>query len=251
MNESRGTDVDRLGRVRARVDVQRCSFWTTASTSSTEQPTSPEPIAEGCAHVRILATSREALGVPDERARRRHAAGSGGGRRAVQRARRGGRARPSIQTPAAATSRRSAAASTDSRSPSSWRPLARRDWRPAELVVRLDDRLRLLTGGRRGSVERHRTLRATHPVVLRPAVTAATAVFQRLSIFAGPFDLSAAEAVVADADVDRVDVDQFLGDLVDQVVAHRRVGTIRPPPPAPRDDPPARRRALRRPVAPT
>ena len=32
--------------------------------------------------------------------------------------------------------------------------------RPAEIVAHLDERFRLLTGGRRGRVERHQTLRA-------------------------------------------------------------------------------------------
>lgn len=40
---------------------------------------------------------------------------------------------------------------------------------PTDLIERLDDSFRLLTAGRRTHVERHRTLRATVPVVLRPA----------------------------------------------------------------------------------
>jgi non-specific serine/threonine protein kinase len=42
-----------------------------------------------------------------------------------------------------------------------------RSLRPAEIAERLDDMFRLLTGGRRASTERHRTLRATLPS--RPA----------------------------------------------------------------------------------
>ncbi len=103
---------------------------------------------------------------------------------------------------------------------------------PADLVDRLDDRLRLLSGGRRGSVERHRTLRATIQWSYDLLTPEERMLFQRLSIFAGPFDLKAAEAVAADvgvqpgleprtrsgggADLDPVDVDQLLGSLVDR-----------------------------------
>lgn len=89
---------------------------------------------------------------------------------------------------------------------------------PAEIIARLDDRLRLLTGGRRTSVERHRTLRATIQWSHDLLTAAEQDLFQRLSIFAGPFDLVAAETVAGSATgaADSVDVDQFLGSLVDR-----------------------------------
>jgi predicted ATPase/class 3 adenylate cyclase len=87
---------------------------------------------------------------------------------------------------------------------------------PAELVERLDDRLRLLSGGRRTSVERHRTMRATIRWSYDLLVPPEQVLFQRLSIFAGPFDLAAAESVAADADLDAADVDDLLGGLVDR-----------------------------------
>jgi predicted ATPase/class 3 adenylate cyclase len=87
---------------------------------------------------------------------------------------------------------------------------------PAELVDRLDDRLRLLTGGRRTSVERHRTLRATIQWSHDLLTPAEQLLFQRLSIFAGPFDLAAAEAVGSDADLDAIAVDELLGSLVER-----------------------------------
>lgn len=98
---------------------------------------------------------------------------------------------------------------------------------PADLVDRLDDRLRLLTGGRRTTVERHRTLRATIQWSYDLLNKAEQLLFQRLSIFAGPFDLQAAERVAAEiADPSTVaadrqpagdqDVDDLLGGLVDQ-----------------------------------
>jgi predicted ATPase/DNA-binding SARP family transcriptional activator len=87
---------------------------------------------------------------------------------------------------------------------------------PPDLVERLGDRLRLLTGGRRTSAERHRTLRATiawsYDLLARPH----RVLFGRLSIFAGPFDLAAARSVAADDELDPADVDDLLGDLVER-----------------------------------
>lgn len=87
---------------------------------------------------------------------------------------------------------------------------------PEDLVERLDDRLRLLTGGRRGSVERHRTLRATIQWSYDLLTPPQQSMFRCLSILAGPFDRVAAEMVVADSDFDRVDVGDLLGDLADR-----------------------------------
>ena len=86
----------------------------------------------------------------------------------------------------------------------------------ADLVARLDDRLRLLTGGRRASVERHRTLRATIQWSYDLLTPPQQAMFRCLSIFAGTFDRVAAAAIVVDADLELVDVDDLLGDLVDR-----------------------------------
>lgn len=87
---------------------------------------------------------------------------------------------------------------------------------PEQLLARLDDRLRLLGGGRRTSAERHRTLRATirwsYELLSRPEQV----LFERLAVFAGPFDLAAAEAVTADENLDTVDVDHLLGAVVDR-----------------------------------
>jgi predicted ATPase/DNA-binding SARP family transcriptional activator len=87
---------------------------------------------------------------------------------------------------------------------------------PTELVERLDDRLRLLTGGRRTSVERHRTMRATIQWSYDLLAPPEQVLFQRLSIFAGPFDLAAAETVAAGTGLDAADVDDLLGGLVDR-----------------------------------
>ena len=92
---------------------------------------------------------------------------------------------------------------------------------PSDIVGRLDDRLRLLTGGRRTSVERHRTLRATIQWSFDLLSPAEQELFQRLAIFAGTFDLEAAHMVAAkpdldSVDLDLVDLDDLLGGLVER-----------------------------------
>ncbi len=87
---------------------------------------------------------------------------------------------------------------------------------PADLVDRLDDHLRLLDGGRRRSVARHRTLRSTIGWSHDLLDHAERAVLHRLSIFAGSFDLAAVEAVVGGGDIAVPDVDDVLGRLVER-----------------------------------
>jgi len=89
---------------------------------------------------------------------------------------------------------------------------------PAELLERLDRHhsLRLLTGGPRTSSDRHQTLQAairwSYDLLSPPE----KALFQQLSIFTFSFDLPAAEAVATDEALDAIEVDRLLGHLVDQ-----------------------------------
>jgi predicted ATPase/class 3 adenylate cyclase len=86
--------------------------------------------------------------------------------------------------------------------------------RPAEIATRLDERFRLLTGGRRTAVERQQTLRATVEwsySLLEPLERLA---FDRLGVFAGSFDATAAEAVVAGEGLEGWDVVEALTSLV-------------------------------------
>jgi predicted ATPase/class 3 adenylate cyclase len=85
---------------------------------------------------------------------------------------------------------------------------------PADIATRLDERFRLLTGGRRTAVERHQTLRATVDWSYSMLDERERAVFDRLGVFVGGFDTTAAEAVVTGADIESWDVVDALVDLV-------------------------------------
>jgi predicted ATPase/class 3 adenylate cyclase len=74
---------------------------------------------------------------------------------------------------------------------------------PATLLARLDSRLSLLTRGPSDMPERQQTLEATIAWSYDLLLPEAQAVFLRLSIFAGTFDVEAAEAVV-DADLEEL-----------------------------------------------
>jgi len=66
---------------------------------------------------------------------------------------------------------------------------------PAALLARLDDRMSLLTAGARDLPERQRTLRNTLDWSFGLLSPAAQALFSRLGVFPGSFDLEAGEAV--------------------------------------------------------
>ena len=70
---------------------------------------------------------------------------------------------------------------------------------PQALLARLDDRMGLLTGGARDLPERQRTLRSTLDWSFDLLSADEQALFARLGVFAGSFDLPAAEAVGAAA----------------------------------------------------
>ena len=89
------------------------------------------------------------------------------------------------------------------------------------MLARLDNRLRLLTGGARDLPDRQRTLRNTLDWSLELLRADEQALFARLGVFAGTFDLAAAEALgsspgdLAAADSERADgVVDVLGGLV-------------------------------------
>jgi class 3 adenylate cyclase len=76
-----------------------------------------------------------------------------------------------------------------------------RTFTPNDLLARLDDRFRLLRGAGRGGLERHATLRAAVSWSYQLLDEREQRLFDRLSVFAGGFDLDAAEHVCGVDDV--------------------------------------------------
>jgi predicted ATPase len=68
---------------------------------------------------------------------------------------------------------------------------------PEQIAARLDDRFRLLTGGNRTALPRHQTLRAAVDWSHALLTEAERVLFRRLTVFAGGWTLEAAEAVCA------------------------------------------------------
>ena len=86
--------------------------------------------------------------------------------------------------------------------------------RPADIAAHLDERFRLLTGTRRGRVERHQTLRSTVEWSYQLLETDDRAVFDRLGVFAGTFDTAGASAVVSDDELDSWRIVDSIASLV-------------------------------------
>jgi predicted ATPase/class 3 adenylate cyclase len=193
-----------------------------------------DAVLRGCPGVRVLATSRELLGLAGETAWRVPSLGlpdpdaapgaaaleaSGAGRLFAERAR---AAQPAF-------------ALTDANAPAVAEVCVRLDGiplalelaaarvrvlTPEQLAARLGDRFRLLTGGGRTALRRQQTLRATvdwsHDLLAEPE----RALFRRVAVFpggaTGGFPLEAAEAVGAGAPVAAAEVLDLLTGLVDK-----------------------------------
>lgn len=87
---------------------------------------------------------------------------------------------------------------------------------PARITKALTDSFRLLTGGARTALPRQRTLEASIDWSYGLLEPQARVLLARLSVFAGSFDLDAAEAVCAGEVIDRDDVLDVLSSLVDR-----------------------------------
>ncbi|KUN84581.1 ATP-binding protein [Streptomyces griseoruber] len=94
-----------------------------------------------------------------------------------------------------------------------------------QLLARLDDRYRLLTGGSPAVLPRHQTLRAAVDWSHELCDAREQAVWARLSVLAGSFDLAAAEAVCCGGGVaEGADVLEAVAGLVDKSVLCRETG---------------------------
>ena len=82
------------------------------------------------------------------------------------------------------------------------------------LAARLDDRFRLLTGGRRTALLRHQTLRATLDWSYELLTEPERVILRRLAVFAGPFSLQATIAVAVDPETELAPVVESLASLV-------------------------------------
>jgi non-specific serine/threonine protein kinase len=87
---------------------------------------------------------------------------------------------------------------------------------PAEIMARLDDRLRLLTGGPRDADARHRTLRATIDWSYQLLDPLERTLLQRLSIFAGPVRADVIAQVCGEAPLAPADATDGLQKLADK-----------------------------------
>ncbi len=87
---------------------------------------------------------------------------------------------------------------------------------PAQIAAGLSDRFRLLTGGVRGAPARQRTLEASLEWSYELLDEVQRLALARLSVFAGSFELDAAEAVVGGDGIAADEVLDLVGGLVEQ-----------------------------------
>ncbi|MER6272190.1 AAA family ATPase [Streptomyces sp900105755] len=92
---------------------------------------------------------------------------------------------------------------------------------PGQLLARLDDRFRLLTGGGQDALPRHRTLRTAIGWSHELCTPAERLLWARLSVFAGTFDLEAAEYVCSGDGLAAEEVLDVLAELLAQSVVSR------------------------------
>ena len=100
----------------------------------------------------------------------------------------------------------------------------------AQIAARLDDRFNLLTGGSRTALPRQQTLRASIDWSWNLLSDSERALLRRLTVFAGGWTLKAAESVCSAAgDVESNQVSELMRQLVAKslVIAHRQPGRER------------------------
>jgi predicted ATPase len=85
---------------------------------------------------------------------------------------------------------------------------------PRQLVAKLNERFRVLTGGDRSALPRHQTMRALIDWSYDLLSDEERALFRKLSIFAGGFTLESATAVCGDDALDEIAVLDLLSSLV-------------------------------------
>ena len=91
-----------------------------------------------------------------------------------------------------------------------------------QIAERLDDALRLLTGGSRTALPRQQTLQATIEWSYQLLSEPERILFRRLAVFSGKFSLEAVEAVCSADEIKTVDVLDLVSHLVDKSLMLRR-----------------------------
>ena len=194
-----------------------------------------------CPHVAILVTSREYLHLPDERvwevaplplprrdASAAEVAASPAGALLCRRAR---AVEPSFElTDANAATIAELCRRLDGIPLAIELAAARiRALAPGELAERIDHRFQVLTGGSHQQAGRHRTLQAVVDWSYELLTDAEARLFDRLSVFAGAFPLTAVERVCAGEPLIDTEVAGVLAELVDKslVVVERGQNGVR------------------------
>jgi predicted ATPase/DNA-binding SARP family transcriptional activator len=95
---------------------------------------------------------------------------------------------------------------------------------PQQIADRLGDAFRLLTGGSRTALPRHRTLRATMEWSFALLAAREQVLLRRLAVFAGGFTLDEVESVCAGAPLECEDLLDGLAALVDRSLVHMDPG---------------------------
>jgi predicted ATPase/DNA-binding CsgD family transcriptional regulator len=194
-------------------------------------------LLRGCSGIRVLTTSREPLGVPGEltypvpslpvpqsaQMEVRQLETNDAVRLFVQRAR---LARPSfVLDPSNAAAVVEIARRLDGMPLAIELAAARvRSMSPVEILERLRDRFRLLTGGAWSPVPRHQTMSAALDWSYALLAPEERTVFNRLGVFAGGFDLQAAERVCSDSLLPAERIWDVLSRLVDKSMVEREGG---------------------------
>ncbi|WP_317453409.1 BTAD domain-containing putative transcriptional regulator, partial [Streptomyces sp. CBMA291] len=184
-----------------------------------------ETLLARCPGLRVLATSREPLGVPGETLRPLGPLPESTALRLL--GERGAAARPGFRVADDPEAAAEIVRRLDGLPLAVELAAARlRLLTPRQIADRLDDRFRLLTSGSRTVLPRQQTLRAVVDWSWDLLDAAERAVLRRLAVFTGGCDLEAAEAVCGDADAAgdsgvptapaALDVLDALGSLVDK-----------------------------------
>jgi non-specific serine/threonine protein kinase len=189
-----------------------------------------DELMHSCAHLKVLATSREALGLNGEVAWRVPSLQVPDAHQQLTVEELG--ANPAVQLfveratallPSFTLTERSAAATAQICRRLDGIPLAIElaaarilALTPEQIAARLDQRFRLLTGGSRAALPRQQTLRATMDWSYELLTEPERILLNRLAVFAGGWSLEAAEAVCADERIPQSDVLDLLAELVSQ-----------------------------------